>query len=474
MTAITAVGAYAPPYRLAADAVTEALGRFGGRGVETMAIPGADEDALTLAWEAGRRAVTAGDLSIDSIDFLAMAATAPPLAEEDLTVRLGSMLGVADRTTTQFVGQSTRAGVQAIVRASEHVETTEGTALVIAADAPSGDAGGDFGHAAGAGAAAFVLEPTGPATLLDSATHAQPYPGERYRQPDQPTVDGLGITQYDREAVTTVSAGAVEALAVDHLEVDAAALHAPDGSLPYRIGRSIGLDGEVVAAGTVADTLGDTGAAAVPLGMAAALADARESLLAVGYGSGAGADAVLVRREDDLPVAMDLDGVRSLSHVAAIRRQGELDVDEPAGGGAYVSMPTWRQSLPQRHRLEAGICTACDAVAFPPHGACGTCGGTDGYEPVAIGPTGTVEAVTAVAPGGAPPEFARLQSRMGEYTVAIVDLAGPGDRSASVPCMVADVPDDDLEGGEAVRTVIRRIYTQEGYPRYGRKIIPAE
>jgi hydroxymethylglutaryl-CoA synthase len=473
MTRVESVGAYAPRLRIDADEVREAWGTFGASGVESKAVPDADEDALTMAAEAGRRALDAAGRSGDEVAWLGFASTTPPLEAGDLTARLGSLLGVPETAAGRTFTGSGRAGVGAVAAALD--ADPGGVALVAVADCPRGAPDSDEEHAAGAGAAAFVLGTDG-AEVVARGEFAEPSPGVRFRPSGDDEVQGLDVTQYDRDAYREAVTGAVEALDADAdpADVDAAALQAPDGDLPYRVAGDLCLDADRVRAGTVVHNLGDAGAASAPLGLARALADSADCALVVGYGDGA--TALLVADGGAAAVDTGLDGDVWLSYPEYLRRRGEVTSGPPEGGGAYVSVPSWTRTIPSRHRLVASKCPECGAVNFPPEGACRGCGagvGEGGYERVELSRTGTVEAATTIAAGGAPPEFAEQVARSGAYGSAIVEFDAPGGGSASVPMQVVLAADDEIEVGDEVRAVPRRIYTQEAVPRYGLKVVPA-
>ncbi|PSQ53546.1 ACP synthase [Halobacteriales archaeon SW_8_65_20] len=458
---ITAVGAYAPEYRIEAAEFETAWDSFDPPGIETTAVPDADEDALTMGWEAGSRALAAGDATAAAIDWLAFATTTPPLEEEDLTARLGSMLGVSTDATRRLFTGSTRAGTQALDAA---LTAAPEYGLVVVSDCPRGEPHDAREHAAGAGAAAFLVGPDARVTLVESATHTEAYPGTRFRERGSDTIDGIDAGTYDRNAFTRPLAAAVGAVATDGL--DAAAVQMPDGKQPYRAASAMGVETATVRAAETVSTLGDTGAASVPLGVATAFGDGCERVLAASWGSGAGADAMVFERDGELPVSLALGGDTSLDYAAYLRLRGEITADEPDGGGAYVSVPTWRRSLPQRHRLVAGRCPDCGTYAFPPEGACRGCGSLVAFEDVPLAGTGTVEAKTEIGSGGAPPEFERLQSESGAFGVAIVAFDTPDDETVSSPAMVVG----EAAVGDEVETVQRVIYTQEGVTRYGFKV----
>lgn len=468
---IHAAGAYAPADRIAIEEVADAWGSVEASGIQETAVPAADEDALTMASEAARLALSAAGLAGDDVDYLGFATTTPPLAEEDLTVRLGSFLGVKERVTRQAFTGSTRAGTRALVAALD-AEPERG--LVIASDCPRGEPHDAREHAAGAGAAAFLVGPDAPAVILDRSEYAEPYPGTRFRGGGEDRIDGIDVTSYDREAFTATLAAAVEGF--DAGPVDAAAVQAPDGALPYRAAEPLGVSADEIAACETVSELGDTGAASVPLSVARALGDGHDRVLAAAHGSGAGADGLVIEN-DGTPTELALEGDATLSYSAYLRRRGEITAGEPEGGGAYVSVPTWTRSIPQRHRLVAGRCPDCGALAFPPEGACPDCGALVEFTPVQLPGAGTVETATKIGRGGAPPEFAELQSRAGAYNVTVVAFDGLAGRETSAPAQVVSEVDGDgetVEVGDRVTAVIRQIYTQEGVPRYGFKVRPGE
>ena len=474
MVAITAVGAYAPRFRITAEEFAEAWGHFQASGISEKAVPSADEDALTMAYEAATRAIEASDFDAAEVDWLGFASSRPPAAEEDLTARLGAMLGLSSTTARQTFTGSTRAGTRALWAGMDAVETAAGTAVIVAADAPHGDPDDEIDHAAGAGAAAFVLEANGPAELVDRAEYAAPYPGTRFRNTGEDETQGLGVTQYDRQAFTETIGGAVSGLEVES-GPEAAAIQAPNGKLPYRAAGAAGVGTDEIQAAATVHELGDLGAASVPVSLAGALTDGYESILAVSHGSGAGADALLVTVSGDVPAKIAIESDDAISYADYLRQRGIVTSGPPSGGGAYVSVPSWRRSLPQRYRLEAGRCPECGALAFPPEGSCDDCGALAEYDPIELPGEGVIEAVTTISQGGAPPEFAAQQSQSGDYAAAIVALEAETDReTVSIPAMGTDADPSAFAVGDRVETTIRRIYTQEGVTRYGFKIRPSD
>lgn len=462
---IRAVGAYTPDLRISADEFVEAWGNFASTGIETKSVPDADEDSLTMAVEASRCALNAAETDGQSIDFLAFATTTPPLEEGDLTPHLRSALNIPEGATCHSFSGSTRAGASALAAC---LDSSPSTGLVVASDCPQGEPGGAIEHAAGAGAAAFVVGDNAPVTVVDRATSTQPYPGTRFRRQGDNSTDSIDVTSYSRDAFSETLASAADEVAVG--DIDAAAVQAPDGAMPYRVTGVLDIEREHIAACETVSELGDTAAASVPLSLAKAFDDGHQRVLAAAFGSGAGADVFVFDVNGKVPTVLTLDGQHELPYPDYLRRRGELTSGLPEGGGAYVSVPTWHRSIPHRYRLVAGRCPQCSTLNYPPEGACIDCRNRATFEMVELPGTGTVEVVTGISPGGAPPEFSELQAQSGNYLVATVALDGP-DANESVSLPIQAVPTlERLSPGDRVRTTFRRIYTQEGVTRYGFKI----
>lgn len=464
---IESIAAYAPAYRITAEAVAEVWGEFRGRGISETAVPAADEDALTMAAEAATLALSECDLDSRQVRRLLIGTTTPPDEEEPMGPRLASILGLGETVETRDLTNGTRAGADALATGLEG----DGSAIVVASDAPRGAPDDGFEHAGGAGAAALVLTPDGPGTVRDRAERTAAFPGTRFRLRGSEETTGLGVTAYDRRAFVETVSGAAEALEYDFSTTDAVAVQSPNGKLPYRIADPLGVNRDAIRAGTAVGNLGDAGAAGPLIGLAVALEAGHSEVAVIGYGSGGGATAMALEAEE-VSVATRLEGRETLSYGEYLRLRGEITPGEPAGGGAYVSVPSWKRSLPQRHRLVAGRCRECGKLEFQSKGACTGCGVLEEYDSVSLPGTGTVEAATVIRQGSAPPEFAEQQAREGAYVSAIVAFDGPDGGTVSVPAQVRTVDGEEVSAGDRVEAMLRRIYAQEGVIRYGVKVRP--
>ncbi|MBU8871825.1 MAG: Zn-ribbon domain-containing OB-fold protein [Gemmatimonadales bacterium] len=110
--------------------------------------------------------------------------------------------------------------------------------------------------------------------------------------------------------------------------------------------------------------------------------------------------------------------------------------------------PRYHREIPQRYRLEAGKCTGCGKVHFPPRRVCKECFGRE-FETVTMPTMGKVLTYTVI--DIPPAEFDNLKP----YVVAIVEL----ENGVRLTCMVAEAPPDKVEIGTKVEMIYRRLQT---------------
>ena len=318
---IESYGAYVPRLRIEASEFEEAWGSFDARGVEEKRVPEADEDAVTMAVEAVEDAVGRSSYDRDDIGSLVLGTTTPPLEEGEVGAQVAEIVGFETDTEVVVHSQSTRAGVRSLVTAAS---TTQGAAVAVAADCPLGNPEDDIDHAAGAGAVALVVsdEGVGEVGMKQKASHTQEFPGTRFRERGESSVDSYDATAYERDAYTTVVSEAFEGIDAHDAVLTPTA---PDADLPYRAGRSVGA--EVYEA---ASSLGDTGAASALFGLLEAWRNDEEDVVVVGYGDGASADAV--RLVGSLSGDWERGRTKTVTYTEYLRQRGHVVSD--AGGDA--------------------------------------------------------------------------------------------------------------------------------------------
>ena len=135
---------------------------------------------------------------------------------------------------------------------------------------------------------------------------------------------------------------------------------------------------------------------------------------------------------------------------------------------AYVSIPTYWKTLPQRYCLVGLRCKSCGTINFPSRDVCLGCGKKAEYEPTPLKGRGKIYSYTIISAGGAPPEFSEQERLAGSFGVAIVEL----EEGPRVIAQMTDCKPGELSVGTNVEAVFRRIYEDDGVIRYGIKFRP--
>jgi hydroxymethylglutaryl-CoA synthase len=456
---IVAVGAAAPSLRLSAAEVATAWGRKGGRGQVALCAP--DEDTLTLAWEAGSRALEAAGMDPGAVDGLWWGTTRPPFAEGPSHAFLAAALGLAPESGGALLSGSTHSGIDALSGAADAVAAGSArVALVIASDALVPGTGTSAESRCGAGAAAMVIAAVGGAGTIGARITRHRPVVDRYRgDADTETRDLYDGRLFREEIFLPLTSAVVEPVAA--LEPRAWSLPDPDGRLGSALAKRAGAGTPASAA--VYAQVGDSGAAAALLGAIGSL-DAAGTIAIVAYGAGR-ATAVVVNAERPVPGATSvvrvLDEGRDVTYTEALRARGQLvAAGETIPMGVPPESAMFVRGADEMLGLLGGRCVDCGTISTPPsiHPHCIACGGPK-LEPVALSRHGTVHTYvinyTMPAPFVAPLPIAVLD--MDDGARLMLQVIGDG---------------DDVSIGRAVRLVLRRYAYERGIPVYGFKAKP--
>jgi hydroxymethylglutaryl-CoA synthase len=454
---VLGIGAAAPAWRLAAADVGAAWGR-GGRG--QMAVCAPDEDTLTLAWEAGTRALAAAGIDADHVDAVFWGTSRPPFAEGPSFAFCVAALGCAPTTAGALHATSAHAGMEALCAGADAIAAgSAGVALVIASDAIRPGPGTGFEARAGAGAVAYVLGAdgaSGAAAIGTRVTRTRPFL-DRYRGDGELDNRDLYDARLFREEIfLPVVTEVAEALAA--FEPHAWSLPDPDGRLGAALARKVSAGAP--ASATVYDAIGDTGAAAPLLGAALAM-DAPGIVAIVGTGGGR-TTGVLVHVDVPVPGAARIADAwsagRSASYTEVLRARGQL---EPTGETIPMGVPPesamFVRGADEMLGLLGGRCVDCGTISTPPsvHPHCINCGGPK-LEPVQLARGGAVH--TYVVNHTMPAPF------VAPLPIAVLDM----DDGARL--MLQAIGDGtDVEIGRRVELVLRKYAHERGVPVYGFK-----
>lgn len=372
---ITGFGAYVPRLRIDRGAIAAAhewmAPSLRGLAKGTRSFASWDQDAITMAVEAARDALTEGDPGCPA--RLIFATTRPPYADLQSSAVIAGALGFDVSVAALDVGNSQRAGTSGLLQALSGEDPT----LFVAADAPLGKPASTQEMHYGAGAAAFHLG-TGNviARLLGKASVTVAFvdhfraSGERY--------DYFWEERWIRdEAYVKLAPAAIEAaLASAGLTIaDIAHFAMPSllrGGAQATAG-AVRFKGRFVD--DLADTCGYAGAAHAPLMLARALETAKpgERILLVGFGQGA--DALIFEVTDAIGKPSTRRGVTgaladalvtdSYLRMLSFSDSIELEWGMRAEKSAKTSLTEQYRSANQMASFQAGLCSSCGTVQFP-------------------------------------------------------------------------------------------------------------
>jgi len=125
--------------------------------------------------------------------------------------------------------------------------------------------------------------------------------------------------------------------------------------------------------------------------------------------------------------------------------------------------PRYHREIPARYRLEAGRCSQCGTVAFPPRAVCPECRSRE-FERMTLTPSGTVVTSTVIH---VPPDDFLNEA---PYAMAVVETP----EGARFMTQVVDCDPAEVGPGMEVKLEFRRIRKEgrSGILCYGHKGVP--
>jgi len=296
---IIGYGVYIPQYRLPASEILRIWsGDEGGTPVKEKAVPGLDEDTVTISIEAARNALTRAGIDPLELRAVWVGSESHPYAVKPSSTIVAEAVGAPVHIQAADLEFACKAGTEAMVAAMGLVGSTMGKyALAIGADTAQGKPGDALEFTAAAGGAAFVIGPAENALATINAAYSyvtdtpdfwrrqnQVYPehGQRF----------TGEPAYFKH-VTAAAQTMLSQLGTSAADYAFAVFHQPNAKFPQRVAKELGFNKEQIQTGLLAPVIGNTYAGAALVGLTAVLDIAKpgDRILVVSYGSGAGSDA---------------------------------------------------------------------------------------------------------------------------------------------------------------------------------------
>lgn len=326
---IVGYGAYIPRYRLPASEVARVWkDGEGGLPIKEKAVPGLDEDVITMSIEASRNALKRSGVDPSQVRAVWVGSESHPYAVKPTSTVVAEAIGAVPNVQAADWQFACKAGTEAMVAAIGLVGSGMADyALALGMDTAQGKPGDALEYTAGAGGAAYLLGPAEESLAVIDATYSyvtdtpdfwrrayQKYPehGQRF----------TGEPAYFKH-VTDAAQRFMDATGTTAQDYTYAVFHQPNTKFPQRAAASLGFSKEQIAAGLLVPVIGNTYAGAAIIGLTGILdiATPGDRILAVSFGSGAGSDAFSITVTDKILDRRDL-----APHTQAyISRRTEID-----------------------------------------------------------------------------------------------------------------------------------------------------
>lgn len=296
---IVGYGAYIPKYRLPAREVARVWrDGYGGLPITEKAVPGPDEDTMTIGLEAARNALARARIDPQQIGAVWVGSESHPYAVKPTGTIIAEAIGAAPHAEAGDWQFACKAGTETIQAGIGFV--AGGMAryvLGIGADTAQGRPGDALEYTAAAGGAAFIIGPAAESVAVFEASYSyisdtpdfwrRPtthYPSHGHRFTGEPA-----YFQHVLSAAETLMSE-LGYTAADFAQV---VFHQPNKKFPQRAAARLGFEKAQWEAGLLVDKIGNTYAGASLVGLTAVLdvVQPGDKVLCVSFGSGAGSDA---------------------------------------------------------------------------------------------------------------------------------------------------------------------------------------
>ena len=308
---IVGYGAYVPRFRLPGSEISRVWTEGNSVSpVREKAVPGLDEDTVTMSIEAARNALARAGIDPQELAAVWVGSESHPYAVKPTGTIVAEAIGATPAVLAGDWQFACKAGTEAIQAGIGLVGSGMADyALGIGMDTAQGRPGDALEYTAGAGGAAFIVGVTDRAVAVFEHTLSyvsdttdfwrRPtthYPSHAERFSGDPGYFGHVIPAAEQMLQAT---GATAA------DFDHVVFHQPNRKFPMRAMSAVGFTPRQWETGLLVGEIGNTYAGSALVGLSAILdvAQPGQRILMVSYGSGAGSDAFDLRVTDRITEA---------------------------------------------------------------------------------------------------------------------------------------------------------------------------
>lgn len=311
---IVGYGAYVPRFRIKAQEIARVWGGAeDGLPIDEKAVPGLDEDTITMSIEAARNAMGRAQIAPQALRAVWVGSESHPYAVKPSSTLVAEALGASGATLAADWQFACKAGTEAMQAAIALVGSEMADyALAIGMDTAQGRPHDALEYTAGAGGAAFVMGPAenSLAILEGSFSYVTDTPDFFRRTHQHYPEHGNRFTGEPSYFAHTIQATTqfMELMNLTPRDFQWAIFHQPNVKFPMQAATQLGFTRDQVVSGLLVGKIGNTYAGASLIGMTNVLDNAKpgDRILLVSFGSGAGSDAFSFTVNDKLTERRDL------------------------------------------------------------------------------------------------------------------------------------------------------------------------
>ena len=337
---IVGYGAYVPRYRITAKEIARVwTGKTSGLPIKEKAVPGLDEDVITMSIEAARNAMLRAKIDPAEIRAVWVGSESHPYAVKPTSTIVAEAIGAVPNTQGADFEFACKAGTEAMVAAMGMVGSGMGRyALAIGMDTAQGKPGDALEYTAGAGGGAYIIGPAEEslAIINSSYSYVTDTPDFWRREYQKYPEHGMRFTGEPAyfKHITEAATALMQAAGTTAKDYKWAVFHQPNTKFPQRVASQLGFSMDQIAPGLLVPVIGNTYAGAAMIGLTGILdiAQPGERVLVVSFGSGAGSDAfdifvtdkVIERRDRAVKTQEYISRRTEIDYATYVRYRGKL------------------------------------------------------------------------------------------------------------------------------------------------------
>lgn len=384
MIGIKAYGGYVPYYRLTKATIAAAYGKSGKGGEKAVAYY--DEDSVTMAAGAAMNAVPLADGS--ALRGVYFATTTSPYREKSCASQIAAVLDCGRELRTADFSNTLKCGSDAMLAALEACGS--GDMLVAVADCRLGGNDGTYENDLGDGAAAFVMGSGDDviARFVDACSLSmEAY--DMWRDQDEKIVRYWDVrfatSEIYQPLVLDSVKGVLRKTGLTPADFSRVVCYAHEERHSTAALTKLGFTREQIQPALYGE-IGNTGSAAAPLMLAAALDEAKagEKILYVSYGDGC--NAMVFETTPQIENYTPAHTIRSLidckdntlPYGKYLKWKGFL-LCEPQRRPEQErsSLPDYLRGSKKNNAMYGSVCTKCGTPHYPPQRVCANCRSVD-------------------------------------------------------------------------------------------------